>query len=269
MGAASAGQGILGAVGKYNSKQQQARTANKATVANYKNLLKQREFDWRNRLRVYGQQLSQYKDSEYFDKQALGRGYRGAQDVLTDEYRSMRFQQEQQNISRAQNLGSVLARGQTGASAARNVSNVMAAYGRNQAVMAQNILGARNRYAYDVEGLRRDYQSARNRAYSNVAIAPALGPAPVEPTLVQGPSQTGLFADIGSSILGGVTAGLGLAAKPVFPGGLPSQGNLNQNFWTGSGQPFSAGLGFDSGLGGSINFNPQGFGPLDPLKFKY
>ena len=217
IGAATAGQGVLSSVSKRDAAQRQADTANKASIANYENMLKQREFNWRNRLRVYNRQLAEYDQSAIFDLEGLQRGYRGAQDQLTDEYRAMAFQQEQQNISRAQNLGSVLARGQTGVSASRNVANVMAAYGRNQAVMAQNLLGARNRYAYDVEGLRRDYQSARNRAYSRVAIEPALGPAPQAPTLIDGPSQTGFFADIGSALLSGVTAGLGAVAPNPLP----------------------------------------------------
>jgi hypothetical protein len=216
LGAAQAGVGIASAFNKNQAAQRQADLANKSSIANYENLLKQREFNWRNRLSIYNQQLSEYNQSAIFDLEGLQRGYRGAQDQLTDEYRAMRFQQEQQNIARAQNLGNVLARGQTGVSASRNVANVMAAYGRNQAVMAQNLLGARNRYAYDVEGLRRDYQSARNRAYSRVAIAPQQGPAPEAPTMLEGPSKAGLFADIGSSILSGITTGMGLSAGKPF-----------------------------------------------------
>ena len=266
-GIGQAGLGILGAFQQYGAAQQQADTANEARTKAYEAQLKEREFRWRNRLNVYAQQVATYNQNTLEYGQALNRGYVGAQRQLTDVYRQMRFQTEQQNIQRAQDLGRVMAGNRAGSSAARAASSVLAAYGRNRATMAQNLLGARNRYAYDVQGLRRDYQSAMNRAYSQVATPPQLGPAPEAPTMVSGPSKLGLFADIAQAGLSGMSTYNSLKAPNVFAS-QPSQSfDLNQNFYSGSGQPFSAGLGFNSGLGGSSGFNLQGFGNLDPLKF--
>ena len=172
--------------------------------------------NYQGRVGVYNQKVGQYRQSGMRARDALQRGYSQAQAQLSDVYRSGAFQTQQQGLATREAIGRIAARGQSGRSAALSAQNALSAYGRNQAILAQSLLGAQNRYAYDVEGLRQQYQSNRANAYSDVAIAPRLGAAPVAPRYAQGPSSLGLVADLGQAAIGGFQTYSNLKADNVF-----------------------------------------------------
>ena len=88
------------------------------------------------------------------------------------------------------------ATGGRGQSVSRLDTDVVAQFGRNQAIMAQSLLGAQQAYDTRTDAIRRQQISANNQAYSQVANAPEPGVAPPRPQMVAGPSGLGLAAGL-------------------------------------------------------------------------
>lgn len=88
--------------------------------------------------------------------------------------------------------------------------------------------------------IRDQLQSARNQAYSQVAIAPTTPMELLEPTQVAGPSSAGMMLGIGNSILSGVGSIAGnMAPDPGNIGG----GSLGNNWNSMSNYVGSTGFG--------------------------
>lgn len=209
------------ALASHKAQTDQTYAANKARLDQYNAEVAQREIEWNSRIGAYGQKISEYDQSGFRARDALARGYEQAQTQLNEVYKSAAFQTQAQNIATNQAIGRTEARGQSGRSAMLSAQNSLAAYGRNQAILEESILGARNRFAYDTEGLRQQYQSNRANAYSQVAVQPLQGAAPVEPTFSEGPSALGLVADLGGAALSGFSTYNSLKAPSV--GNIPTE----------------------------------------------
>ena len=80
-------------------------------------------------------------------------------------------------------LGKVAASGQTGRSAARLETMVLAEYGRQVGRRAFALTRSREAYEENVEGIRRAQVSNRNKLFSNVAFVPVPGLAPNPPQM--------------------------------------------------------------------------------------
>jgi len=230
LGIATAAAGGAKAIAGHQSATRNTYLANKGRLNQYEGQLAQRELDWNQRTGVYRQAISEYQQSGARARDALGRGYMQAQNQLSDVYKSAAFSNQQSNIQAAQAIGRAQARGQSGRSAALQAQNALSAYGRNQAILSANLLGARNRYAFDTEGLRQRYQSDRANAYSKIANRPILGAAPTKPIYADGPSKLGLIADLGSAALSGFNTYSSLKADNVLnnvPTDTPPTDTLN------------------------------------------
>ena len=243
LGVGTAVVGGAKAVSGFQQKKDQASIANKQRAEQYKQQVKQRQLDTVQRYSVYNQKLSQYEQSGRRALAALNRGYGQAQAQLNDVYDSADFATQQQLIDVQKEIGRTAARGQSGQSVQLAMQDSLAQYGRNQAILAANIMGARNRFAYDVEGLRQRYESNRNAAYGNVAIAPTQTLAPIKPQYNKGPSTLGLVADLGSAALSGFSTynslkapGTGLPDNPLPETDLPF-GTLDLNPLPGTPTP--------------------------------
>ena len=91
-------------------------------------------------------------------------------------------------------------------------------YGRGNAVMAENLMSAQTGFRNKTEGLNRELLSANRKAYSDVAIAPQPGVAPVRPVMTPGPSGLSLAG----GLLGAATSGFN-TADSLTPGGIFGQ----------------------------------------------
>ena len=221
-GAASAGSGALKAFGNYQSQQAAADAANKSAVEQYKYQLKIRENNWARERNLYRTKIDQYNKQVRENNSAAGRAYSAEQRRLNETFNQAAFQNQAQLISLAQRQGTTRATMLSGRTADRAAALDLAALGRNQAIMAENLIGARQAMTYNTDEIRNQLKGANRRAYSTVAIQPQPGVAPLPPTLRAGPSQTGLFADLAGAAASGLSAYSGLQAPPGFtnpPGG--------------------------------------------------
>ena len=76
-------------------------------------------------------------------------------------------------------------------------------------MITENLMGADAARQYREMGIADQLTSYRNRAFSNVAIAPTVSEAPLEPAQLDTPSSTGAMIGAASSILGGIGSFMG------------------------------------------------------------
>jgi hypothetical protein len=205
LGALAFGSSALGAIGQHQSASAAARAQNESAVSNYKYQMKIRAAQW-NRERVrYANQISQYKQQTLANEEAYSRAVVAEQTRLNNAFKSAAFQNQSSLVQLTKLQGKQAASGATGKSAQRLDNDSLAAFGRNQAIMAENLMSAQSRYRTQNQSLRNELISANNRAFSDVAIAPEPGVAPPRPVMQSGPSSLSLIAGLGNSALQGVS----------------------------------------------------------------
>jgi len=218
LGIASAASGAMGAIGSHQSASAQASAQNAAAINNYKYQLKVRERNWDQTRNVYSTKLHQYDQTIDENQMAAARGYQSAQMNLTEQFKQAAFSQESRLAKLVRSQGNFAAAGRTGRSADRLGAEQMMQFGRSNAVMAENLMTGQNKYNAATENIYRQQLSADRKAYSNVAIAPQPGVAPVRPVMTPGPSGLSLA----SGLLGAATSGVSTADQ-MTPGGLFGQ----------------------------------------------
>lgn len=204
LGVASFASGALGAVGQHQSASAAAAAQNEASIRNYKYQLKVRRRNWDRERERYAHQVTQYKTQSMENEAAAQRAYVSEQQRLNNIYKKASFAKQDQLVKLAQSTGQMAARGATGRSAQRLDTSVVSQFGRNQAIMAESLLGANQAYKTRTQSIRRELIGAQNQAFSQVAYAPEPGVAPPQPVMQQGPSGLGLMAGILSAGVDGV-----------------------------------------------------------------
>ena len=208
----------MGAVGQHQSASAQASAQNAAATNNYKYQLKVRERNWDNTRHVYGQKVFQYGQQLDENSMAAARAYSKAQLNLNEQYTKAAFKNEGNLAKLVRSRGNFAAAGRTGRSADRLSAEQMMQFGRGQAVMAENLMSARNLYNSTTMDTNRELLSANRKAYQNVAIAPQPTVAPVRPTMTPGPSGLSLA----SGLVGAATSGFN-TFDTLTPGGAFGQ----------------------------------------------
>ena len=216
LGVASMASGALGAVGQHQSASAQASAQNAAATSNYKYQLKVRERSWDREVHRYGRQLHQYDSALQENSMAGQRAYSGAQRKLNSIYQQASFKQQANLVNLLKGSGQAAAAGRTGRSATRLDNQIVGQFGRNQAIAAENLMGAGFAYNRQVEGIQREVDSSNKQAYEKVALAPQAGVAPPPPVMTPGPSGLGLAAGILDAGVSGVSTYNSLSPTPLF-----------------------------------------------------
>lgn len=204
-GGIGAAQSLLG----YSAAQQQTAQQNKQIQEQYRQRLRIQAMQDVQRFGKYNLQVASYKDQLVNLNRVMGRG--GFQDVqeqlrINQLEKQQRFAAQTENINRVKAQGKIAARGQAGGSSARLQALEGAEEGRKKAARQERMLG--EYYASELRGKSRTQQleAAQKAAHSQVAYAPTRTPAPLAPTMLQGPSTAGLFANLAGNVLSGVSA---------------------------------------------------------------
>ena len=211
--AVSAGSGILSSFGAQSEKTAQARAQNQAAVNQYKQRLKIRDKEYKDAQQLYATKLGQYNmQMSEFDR-AAAQGYGREMLKQNEALRGANLSRLSQSIALAQRGGAAAASGKSGRSASRIDQNVIGQFVRNQGVLAENLLSGDIARSQRMMDIRNNLQSARNRAFGQVAIAPQQTIEPLAPTQVSGPSNLSLIGGIGSALASGASTYMDLAPK--------------------------------------------------------
>ena len=237
------GAGIMGAIGGHNSAMDQARAQNQAMMDQYKYRLQIRDKQWKDELTVYSNKVAQYDRQMSAADRAASRAYGIEQYNQSQRLKQAAFQGSRLDRALAKSGGAAAASGKSGRSAQRLDTDIENTFVRNQNMIAQNLLTAQETRQYRELGIADRLTSQRNRAYSNVAIAPQTPMELLEPTQLTGPSTAGRN-------LGILNAGIGMASG-IAGAFAPASGDIGG----GGGTPFS--------MSGGNSFNP--YSPTGPL----
>lgn len=208
IGGLQALSGTLSAFGQDQQQRDQIRASNAAGQRETAFQQARQQFERRQALAIRKAQTEQFERNKTNIYEALGLNYNAAQRQLDNAYRSAFYEEQNEAIQLAKQIGSASTRGMSGVSASRVDREPYAERGRNIAIRQQNLQEAGYQYQDETRIMR-------NRAYSDVlrAFEPISTPlmfGPNIPNFVpqQQPNRLGLYAGIGSSILGGVQTGL-------------------------------------------------------------
>lgn len=233
-GVASAASGIMGAFGKRNEAIAQANAANQAAANRYRDALKMRSYQFNKELGVFQQRKADFASGIQESRLALQRGFTQIQQRGAERLGAAAVAGEQNLIKDIQTQGKFAAL-QPGGSRDRAAIMARAAAGRRDALITDNLLRAR--YADIAKGreLVNQANSYRRKLFSSIPLAPTMAPVPSKPVFQQGPSTLSLLSGIGSSILGGITAGMSMNSMMGGGGG----GGLPGGGGSGGGDPLS------------------------------
>jgi len=206
VGALSLASGVMGAVGQHQSASAAAAAQNSAAISNYRYQLKVRQKNWERERERYKNQVAQYQTSVAENREAAQRAYVSEQQRLNNIYKKASFSKQAQLVQLAQSSGQMAAKGRRGRSINRLDTSVVSQFGRNQAIMAESLLGAQQAFTTRTDAIRREQISANNQAFSQAAVAPEVGVAPPAPVMRQGPSGLSLLAGIAGAGVNAVGA---------------------------------------------------------------
>ena len=202
---AKGGSSIMGSIAGHNDAVDQARARNQAMMDEYKYRLQIRDKKYKDTQQLYATKLGQYDLTMKAADRAASRAYGIEQYNQSQRLKQASFQGLRLDRALAKAGGAAAAAGKSGRSAQRLDTDIQNQFVRNQNMIAQNLLTAEETRQYRELGIQDRLQSQRNRAYSNVAIAPQTPMPLLEPTQLSGPSTAGRNLQI-------ATAGLQMAS---------------------------------------------------------
>lgn len=209
LGIASFASGAMSSIAGHNAEAARVSASNKQRKLQYK-------MDKAEYRRKTGVALNRYKLKTINYKRQLENNRRSFDNMQSDALRGLnqqaarqRVASEAMEIQKQRVTGAIAARNVTGKSAARLSGATLAQFGRNQAIMQQNLRNQVDEANIKIERGRRALNTANEAAYTDVAFAPTFGPGPVSPMMESGPSSLGLFG----SLLGNAVSGVNTASS--------------------------------------------------------
>lgn len=171
---------VLGGIGGM----QAAKARNAAAKRQYEAAVEQRKRNYLQNLSIYSAKVNKYTIDLNENDLAANRGYAKAQAELSRVQSKALASSESAYIKMVrEKMGKVAAGGLTGRSAARLETMVSAEYGRKIGRLAFALTRSGEAYQENVENIRRQQMSQRNKLFSNVAFVPVPGMAPTPPVM--------------------------------------------------------------------------------------
>lgn len=140
-----------------------------------------REFDYSNQVRQFNESERIYGLQRGFNARAEIEAHAAEDRRMQDIVTSMAFDQQSMLVDLVQGEGKSLARGVSGRSAAKNLGSYIAAYGRNQAILAESLVSANRESAATRRQIALDRYQADINAESRRMLKPLKAPAPMAP----------------------------------------------------------------------------------------
>ena len=244
---------------QYAGSKSQINVRNRALRNQYNRTIEQQNQEWNNTLKIWNQKLDQYsKQLERNMDAAYGYGgaYMGLQVKTNEKFTEAAFQSQAALSKLYKTLGTAQATaGFSGKTAERMDVMNFGAWGRETAIRENNLTRTIEGQKLDQANVRRQLESANNRAWQSVSVAPVPGRRPAPPSLLANPaapSPWGAITQTGAGLFD-VAGKAGLFGIPqqdkllkLNPGSMFDYGSSTNYF--GAGAPNLGGL---AGLGGN------------------
>ena len=243
-----------------------------AEVNNYKRKLQIRRMKWDGQRAMYGTKLAEFDTTIQENALSASRAYADEQTRLNNLFKQAdsaaldAFTRVMENM---RYVGS-------GKTAQRRQARDLAKYGRDQAMVASNLIRAHESYQSRVEGIREKLRTTNRGAYSKVQFKPQPGVPPVKPNVDMTAANLQFIGGMASAVSSGFSTYNSLKAPDVGnmggfgdnidfkTGGTnyfsqPFDYNLNMQAPTGflqGSSPLTSGMNFDFSAGNYGLFNP-------------
>ena len=277
-GVATFASGAVGAFGQHDSQQTAYRNqvratqrANQQTANQWNDYLKQRDFDWSNQLTIWGAKKAEYAQTLDENYTAAQKAFESEQVKLNEQFAAAAFAKQDILTQMVGARGTNAARGVSGKSVGKADQAILAAFGRNNAIMAANLASGRNQMIRNNMETSRQMDAANMRAWRQVQFAPRPTPVASQPMLnemPQNPGSSGLWMGLGQAALSGFGTYASMKAPSAgdfgnntqysnFQGNIPSyslgntaninMGSISTPSW-GTGMKWSSNNTFGIGL---------------------
>lgn len=187
---------------------------NETNLLNWRFAKDLRKYEHNQALRIFRKSKDVYAQQLGFNRDAASRSYE-AENRKMDEYlQGLAFQKQDSFVQMLQARGKADSRGVAGRSASRLANDVLAQYGRNNAVLAENLVSAKRQNDIDLENIALQKRGADLAAYERLGLRPEKPPTPPRPLKkpVAGGSSNPLLA-IGSTIASSLATGYSMAQR--------------------------------------------------------
>ena len=206
LGALSFGTKAIGAISGFNNEAAAARRQNAQALKIYRHQLRQQRIGYAQRVADFKNRKIQYQEQLGYNRTAAGRAYEAQQARLNELYKQMGFAEQGAQSQLQGALGQMQAREVSGKSADRMQTVMRGDFGRNQAIRQEQFNTAIQNARLRNERTTEQLKIANRKAYWQVGQPPVQTELPPAPMMQQGPSQMGLFANLGQAALSGYNA---------------------------------------------------------------
>lgn len=191
--------------------QEQAKWENETAMWDWWYKLQFREYEYNQALRIYDRSKQVYNEQMSFNEQAAARSYEAENARMREYLQGLSFEKQDSLVEALKATGAADARGTAGVSTGRLSNDVLSQLGRNNAILAENLVSAQKQSLRDTETIRLNKMSADNDALSRLGLAPEKAPQPPAPVFRQastgGGGGSSSLLTIGSSLMAGLSAG--------------------------------------------------------------
>lgn len=174
----------------YRLQETQIARQNQRALLNYQFQTAQRDYQYGLAIREfdYANQMRQFKESERiyglqlgFNNDAAQQAHQAETQRFEEIVTGMAFDQQDMLVKMLQEEGQIQASGVSGRSAGRMLASALAGYGRNQAIVAENLVSATRETARSRKDIETQKYGADLGAHSRRMLQPVKAPAPPAP----------------------------------------------------------------------------------------
>ena len=219
-GALSLGSSLFG-MGSSKKAEQQARKdaeaqamyQNQTNLLNWMYAKQMRDFEYNENLRIFDKSTEVYNKQKQYNNDAASRSYESESRKVDEYLQELAFKKQDMFVEMLTTRGQSDASGRSGRSAGRISNMTVAQYGRDNAILAENLVSRHRQHGIDNANIGLQKVGADNDAYSRLGLAPIRAPdAPLPlPVPVGGGGGSNALLSIGNAALGAVSAGINFA----------------------------------------------------------
>lgn len=143
-----------------------------------------RNFEYANQIRAYNESERIYGKQRVLNRAATNLALQDESRRFKEIIKGMSFEHQDMLVKMLKDQGAAQVRGGQGVTAGRLSGDVLAQYGRNQAIQLQNLLSAERESLRNEKQVQFDQYSADVAADARRMLAPLLAPAPMAPLAV-------------------------------------------------------------------------------------
>lgn len=181
---------------------------NKTNLLNWEYAKQIRDFEYNQSLRIYDKSKEVYGKQLGYNQAAAARSYEAENRKMQEYLQGLAFQKQDSFIQMLKAQGTADAGLTPGQSSRRVAGDILSQYGRNNAILAENLISNVRQQRADIANISLQKQGADLAAYERLGLEPLRPPEPPKPLSkpVAGGSSNPLLA-IGGSIINAIGAG--------------------------------------------------------------